>query len=175
MVLIGSGIALSCSGGGTSALPECEDGRDNDGDLLIDELDPSCIAGNDREADDPVKLCVDGIDNDGDGLIDSADPGCTGATDDDEYNAGPPACSDMRDNDGDGKTDYPFDPGCLNGNQDSEQDDCPSGAACPQCGDGRDNDGDGRIDYPAESGCQNAADDDEFVLDNPSGVVSTTS
>jgi|JI10StandDraft_1071094.scaffolds.fasta_scaffold03329_6 hypothetical protein len=173
MVLIGSGIALSCSGGGTSALPECEDGRDNDGDLLIDELDPSCIAGNEREADDPVKLCVDGIDNDGDGLTDAADPGCTGPTDNDEYNAGPPACSDDRDNDGDGKTDYPFDPGCLNGNQDSEQDACPDGAACPQCGDGRDNDGDGRMDYPGDSGCQNAADDDEFVLDTSACGVGT--
>jgi hypothetical protein len=100
-------------------------------------------------------------------------PGCTGPTDNDEYNAGPPACSDDRDNDGDGKTDYPFDPGCLNGNQDSEQTPAPTARRCPQCGDGRDNDGDGRMDYPGDSGCQNAADDDEFVLDTSACGVGT--
>src|SRR5688572_21726735 len=54
-----------------------------------------------------------------------------------------PDCADARDNDGDGKTDYPFDPGCLVPNQDSEGDDCPSGPNCPECGDGADNDFDG--------------------------------
>ncbi|MBK9029818.1 MAG: hypothetical protein IPL61_00495 [Myxococcales bacterium] len=178
LIVVGWGIALSsCSGGNSGlGLPECEDGRDNDGDLLIDELDPACIAGFDRESEDPIKLCADGLDNDGDGLIDTADPGCTDANDNDEYNAGPPACSDRVDNDGDGKTDFPFDPGCLNANQDSETDNCNDGDPsnyCPQCGDGADNDRDGSTDYPADSGCQNAADNDEFVLDTSACGVGT--
>jgi large repetitive protein len=169
-----AGIAVSsCSGGGGTSSPQCEDGIDNDGDLLIDELDPSCVAGNDRESDDPVKLCVDGLDNDGDGLIDSADPGCTGATDDDEFNGGPAQCSDGIDNDGDAKTDYPSDPGCLNANQNSELDNCPTGTGCPQCGDGVDNDGDTRVDYPNDPGCTSGSDDDEFVLDTTACGVGT--
>ncbi|MEZ4402634.1 MAG: hypothetical protein R3B06_21615 [Kofleriaceae bacterium] len=168
------GIALSgCSGGGGTGLSECEDGLDNDGDLLIDELDPACIAGATREAEDPVKACVDGLDNDGDGLIDGADPGCTGAEDDDEFNPGPPACNDGVDNDGDGRIDYPNDPGCLNANQESEADDCPDGPNCPQCSDGVDNDGDDRTDFPNDTGCATAADDDEFILDTSACGVGT--
>jgi hypothetical protein len=174
LLLVGSGIALSgCSGGGDLGLPECEDGRDNDGDLTIDELDPACQAGFDKESQDPIKLCADGLDNDGDTLIDLADPGCANAEDNDEYNAGPPECGDGMDNDGDGKTDFPNDPGCLNGNQNSEADDCPSGPNCPACGDGADNDRDNASDYPNDSGCMNAADDDEFVLDTSACGVGT--
>ena len=167
LVALAGGIALSsCSGGGpTAGLPECEDGIDNDNDLFIDELDPACKAGRDRESDDPTPKCEDGIDNDGDGHTDGDDPGCTYPGDDDEYDDGTPECGDGVDNDGDGKIDYPFDPGCRNRNQDSETDDCPSGPNCPQCGDGVDNDHDNRTDYPNDSGCTNAADDDEFVLD----------
>ncbi|HUQ05025.1 MAG TPA: hypothetical protein VM261_21125 [Kofleriaceae bacterium] len=80
-----------------------------------------------------------------------------------------PDCADSRDNDGDGKTDYPFDPGCLVPNQDSETDDCPSGPNCPECGDGRDNDFDGMTDYGGnDDDCTSAADDSE--LDIGSGV-----
>jgi hypothetical protein len=68
-----------------------------------------------------------------------------------------PQCSDGIDNDGDGKIDYPNDPGCLNANQNSETDDCPSGPNCPECANGKDDDGDGKIDYPADPGCHSAA------------------
>jgi hypothetical protein len=97
------------SGVGCAAqVPECSDTADNDGDGVIDALDPGCHTdGNpnnpgsydpndDSEAD--VPQCSDTGDNDGDGLIDAADPGChtdgnaTNAasydpTDDDETNA----------------------------------------------------------------------------------------
>ncbi|MBP8811854.1 MAG: hypothetical protein KBG48_36145 [Kofleriaceae bacterium] len=167
VALFSGGIALSgCSGGGTTALPECEDGRDNDDDGLIDEVDPACIEGADRESQDPTPACADGVDNDGDGNTDHPnDPGCTGPTDDDEFDPGEPDCSDGADNDGDGKTDYPNDPGCANANQDSEADTCATGA-CPACGDGDDNDGDGQTDFPNDTGCNSANDNDEFVL-NP--------
>jgi hypothetical protein len=117
------GASASCSGGG--GIPECNDGADNDGDGLIDQLDPGCIAGDDEDADPPV-ACNDTVDNDGDGLIDfPTDPGCDSATDPDEFDIRTPDCRDGADNDADGLTDYPADPGCLNPNQDGEQDDCP--------------------------------------------------
>ena len=58
-----------------------------------------------------------------------------------------PQCSDGRDNDGDGSVDYPADPGCTSGSDDTE---APNPT---QCDDGVDNDGDGSVDYPADPGC----------------------
>jgi hypothetical protein len=56
---------------------QCSDGRDNDGDGLIDRADPGCAAGGTEGGAQPVSQCRDGRDNDGDGLIDRpADPGC---------------------------------------------------------------------------------------------------
>ena len=49
-------------------------------------------------------------------------------------------------NDGDGKVDFPADPGCTAGNDNTE-------LGTTQCTDGIDNDGDGLIDFPAETGC----------------------
>src|SRR5436189_212251 len=65
---------------GSPAAAQCSDGRDNDGDGLVDEADPGCDA-DDTEApnDRPARAsdCHDGRDNDGDGLVDAAqDPGC---------------------------------------------------------------------------------------------------
>ncbi len=64
----------------------CEDGLDNDGDLLIDMDDPGCDSPTDDDETDTVPTaCNDGIDNDGDQLIDfPADPGCVSSEDDDE-------------------------------------------------------------------------------------------
>src|SRR5205823_3424343 len=69
--------------------PACSDGRDNDGDGLIDAQDPGChtdgnagnaASYNPQDTDEynapAAPACSDGRDNDGDGLIDSADPGC---------------------------------------------------------------------------------------------------
>lgn len=76
------------------------------------------------------------------------------------------ACNDGVDNDGDGFVDFPGDPGCALGLEDSEDDDCPDGARCPACGNGVDDDGDGAADYPADSGCDSASDDNELA-ENP--------
>ncbi len=65
-------------------------------------------------------------------------------------------CSDGIDNDGDGKTDYPFDPGCDSPSDDDESDTCP-GAGCPVCSNGMDDDADGLTDFPADWGCDSAA------------------
>jgi hypothetical protein len=61
----------------------------------------------------------------------------------------PALCSDGIDNDSDGKTDYPFDPGC-----DSPADDTEANlATAPVCADGVDNEPDGQTDFPADWGC----------------------
>ncbi|MDQ3365472.1 MAG: hypothetical protein M3680_08595 [Myxococcota bacterium] len=85
-----------------------------------------------------------------------------------QVDAGPTraACDDGIDNDGDGKTDYPYDPGCVLAQADSEADDCPSGPGCPQCANGIDDNGDGMTDFPEDPGCMSAADNAEF-LENP--------
>ncbi|HYF25774.1 MAG TPA: hypothetical protein VD931_08565 [Baekduia sp.] len=68
---------------------QCSDGRDNDGDGLIDARDPGCHT--DGNANNPASYdpdddnegggaggpqCSDGRDNDGDGRVDARDPGC---------------------------------------------------------------------------------------------------
>ena len=75
-----------------------------------------------------------------------------------------PACSDGVDNDGDGSTDYPFDLGCADAADDTE--DSP---AAPQCSDGRDNDGDGLRDFPSDPGCFSPLSDSE-TDDCPDGL-----
>jgi hypothetical protein len=89
-----------CAGGGTEAdgatsttaptttaptpppppppVSECSDGRDNDGDGLVDRAqDPSCATGGSEGGAQATSECRDGRDNDGDGLVDRpADPGC---------------------------------------------------------------------------------------------------
>ncbi len=140
------------------ALAACADGRDNDGDGLVDRKDPGCTsATDDDEANVSAKAaCADGRDNDGDGLIDGKDPGCTSATDDDEANvSAKAACADGRDNDGDGLIDGK-DPGCTSATDDDEA----NVSAKAACADGRDNDGDGLIDGK-DPGCASATDDDE--------------
>jgi hypothetical protein len=120
--------------------PQCTDGRDNDGDGLIDEADPGCDANNTEAPDNrsapgsapaPASAsdCHDGRDNDGDGLVDAAqDPNCANGGTEAGSVAPPKAnttttpppppplpaseCSDGRDNDGDGLIDRPADPGC---------------------------------------------------------------
>ncbi len=160
VLVVGSG----CGGG--SETPECEDNVDNDLDGLTDDADPACMAGNDRENQDPTVACNNGLDDDNDGLTDFPDdPGCESDSDTDEFGSGLPDCDDDRDNDGDGKIDFPNDPGCLVPNQDSETDDCPSGPNCPECGDGQDNDFDGMIDFGGgDTNCTSAADNTELDI-----------
>ena len=138
---------------GVSGTAACSDGKDNDGDGLIDSADPGCANGSDPDETD-VPQCSDGKDNDGDGLIDYPnDPGCSSFLDTTE--SGNPACSDGIDNDGDGKVDFPADPGCSSASDTNESD-------IPACSDGLDNDGDGKVDFPFDPGCTSALDDNEL-------------
>ena len=56
----------------------CNDGKDNDGDGLIDGDDDGCIRNATHAVADPIEEidCQDGFDDDGDGLVDEDDPGC---------------------------------------------------------------------------------------------------
>jgi hypothetical protein len=74
-------------------VPQCRDGRDNDGDGKTDHpADPGCASpDDDDEGDDPPGAqCFDGVDNDADGRTDAADPGCDIGPEDenDEYYPG---------------------------------------------------------------------------------------
>ncbi|MBN93590.1 MAG: hypothetical protein CL928_05870 [Deltaproteobacteria bacterium] len=101
----------------------CNDGRDNDGDGLVDCDDPDCAV--DGVCDE---ICGSGSDTDGDGLIDCDDPDCS--TD----SGCPEDCSNGVDDDADEALD------CF----DSE---CAFEPACSGvesiCDDGQDNDSDG--------------------------------
>jgi hypothetical protein len=140
----------------------CGDGKDNDGDGVIDDEDPGCAVGDgDTEgAADPIAPpCRNGRDDDGDLEIDYPnDPGCRSADDDDETDPPdpPPRCNDGIDNDADGIIDYPRDPGCVDLEDDDEFEQFDT-----QCSNGSDDDGDGDTDYPDDTGCTNAADPSE--------------
>lgn len=118
----------SGGGGGTTGgttTPACRDGEDNDGDGMIDSLDPGCHT--DGDATNPA----------------SYDP-----QDQNEFNSSRPAycelvpsapecqlpltavCDDGIDNDQDGLIDYPQDPGCTSLSDSSEED--PTIAFCIQ-------------------------------------------
>jgi hypothetical protein len=56
-------------------------------------------------------------------------------------------CCDGAEGDGDGLVDYPDDPGCSSGEDETER-----SVALP-CDDGLDGDGDGRVDFPEDAGC----------------------
>ncbi len=111
-------------------LPQCNDGRDNDGNGLVDfgpgPRDPGCASAADTtEATSPPPTaspqCSDGVDNDGDGKVDYPnDPGCTSRADEDEVDPPvPPACADGIDNDGDLRIDL-ADPGCSSASDNDE-------------------------------------------------------
>jgi hypothetical protein len=127
---------------GSPAVSQCSDGRDNDGDGLVDAADPGCDAGNSEAPNNrPAQAsdCHDGRDNDGDGLIDAAqDPGC--ANGGSEAGSGAPSTTTTTTTTT-APTTTTVPP--------------PSTSATPpsECSDGRDNDGDGLIDRPADPGC----------------------
>jgi len=114
------------------ALAECVNGRDDDGDGLVDHAeDPECRDGHDKSerAD-----CGNGADDDGDGAVDLADAGCSNGAEASEA----PNCDDGIDDDGDGFTDFGADPGCSGWRSDLED---------ARCQNGIDDDGDGKIDF----------------------------
>ncbi len=65
----------------------------------------------------------------------------------------PSLCLDGIDNDGDGKTDYPFDPGCADPGDNDEA----NPTTAPVCANGNDDDSDGSSDFPADFGCAAAS------------------
>ncbi len=108
-------------------VPACRDGLDDDGDGLVDGLDPDCL---DRDDDDEsgatgapreelpevlpaafagAAACDNGVDDDGDGVADAADPDCLGG---DARAEALPACANGVDDDGDGVQDGE-DPDCI--------------------------------------------------------------
>src|SRR4051794_30930805 len=109
--------------------PQCSDGKDNDGDGMIDfPEDLGCTSVTDDSEDSaPTAQCMDGRDNDGDGKMDyPADPGCSAPNQDDEVDDCPngpgcPACSNGKDDDANGMMDYPNDPGCTSAADPSEE------------------------------------------------------
>ena len=135
-----------------SEYEQCRDGKDNDGDGLIDMADPGCSSADDNNESDATSQCQDKKDNDGDGLIDMADPGCSTPQDNNEGDA-TSQCQDKKDNDGDGLIDM-ADPGCSTPQDNSESD------GTSQCQDKKDNDGDGLIDM-ADPGCSTPQDYNE--------------
>lgn len=58
---------------------QCKDGVDNDGDGLVDQLDPQCASAAGATLEGTAR-CADGLDNDGDKLTDLSDPDCADAT-----------------------------------------------------------------------------------------------
>ncbi len=113
--------------------PQCSDGKDNDGDGLIDfPDDPGCTSAEDDSEDSPTSpQCSDGRDNDGDGKIDYPnDPGCFSPLQDDETDDCPdgpmcPQCANLKDDDGNGLIDFPNDPGCSAASDTDEYTDNP--------------------------------------------------
>lgn len=148
---------------GDPSCPACQNGLDDDGDMLVDyPLDPGCMRREDTDEGEPPPAgeCANDVDDDGDGAADYPDdPGCTDEEDDDETDPPPAACANDADDDGDGDIDYPDDPGCESASDADETDGCPG--ACPACANGMDDDGDGDADYPADAECASASDDDE--------------
>jgi hypothetical protein len=93
----------------TSAAPasDCHDGKDNDGDGLIDNAqDPGCDFGS------------EGATSKDDAVIDPLDD--TTASPPPSPPAAPNDCSDGKDNDGDGLTDTAQDPGCDKGGTEAD-------------------------------------------------------
>ena len=97
-----SNTAKKCNEGDvTCTKAQCSDGKDNDGDGLIDyPNDPGCFSPNQDSEDDDCPdgpncpECSNGKDDDGNGLTDytGGDPGCYAAGDFSEFTDDPTAC-----------------------------------------------------------------------------------
>ena len=80
----------------------CNDGIDNDGNLIIDSKDPSCDSALDEIEDENADDCANGSDDDGDGWIDLDDVDCRADGSETGFTFG---CNDGYDNDFDGLID----------------------------------------------------------------------
>jgi len=146
---------------GAVELPRCSNGRDDDGDGLIDAEDPGCAGPQDnRELDEGELLpCATDATLSGDCVY-------SGGTGGGELLPG--ACSNGIDDDGDGRVDAD-DPGCQRSTAEGEPDSEWDGPRVTQCSDGRANEVPaghearyqvpaGRIDLTSP-GCYDADDD----------------
>src|SRR6185503_3044916 len=114
-----------CTGPECELGAACRDGADNDGDTLVDCMDPNCAMEPNCV---PEPVCDDGLDNDLDTLIDCLDMDCDGVSGCEFGNE--VTCDDDFDNDTDGDID------CA----DSQCAAQPLCMAETDCGDGMDND-----------------------------------
>jgi hypothetical protein len=90
-----------------TAVEDCANGYDDDGDHQVDCFDPDCMA---LIACAPAEVCSNQTDDDRDGLVDCADPQCAGS--DDCADAVETRCDDGGDDDGDQLVDCD-DPDCA--------------------------------------------------------------
>jgi hypothetical protein len=161
-VLLPAAARAECDPGGRCCNDAacCSDGRDNDGDGLVDCDDPSCAGLGGCPGGGGAEICDDLVDNDLDGLVDCDDSDC--ANDPACVQPGEVDCADHEDNDNDGFVDCD-DSDCVG------TPDCPVGES--DCSNGIDDDADGLIDCadvvdcaddPAcsEADCGNGVDDD---------------
>jgi hypothetical protein len=153
---------------------QCEDGNDNDGDLLIDEADPGCHTdGNpnnpatydpkdDDETDAAQPQCSDGVDNADpeDTLADSADPGCHS-----DGNAGNSNSYVPSDND---ETDAGTVPECRDGHDNDDPEDDLADSDDPDCHSDFDPDNDDSYTPDGSEGCDEIPADTETVRDDRS-------
>jgi hypothetical protein len=136
----------------------CDNGLDDDGDLLIDCSDPDCSSAPGCQSG--VEICDNGLDDDKDGFVDCQDTDCQGNP---NCQSTAEVCDNNYDDDGDGLTDC-NDPDCFS---------FPACTSTPEiCTNGVDDDGDGLIDCkdpqcfgdPAcqsqPENCTNKVDDD---------------
>lgn len=138
---------------------DCDNGLDDDGDLLVDyPADDGCYSRDDlSEGLGSVESCRNGVDDDGDGFTDfgpESDPGCSALRDSSERSTILPCDNDL-DDDHDGLKDN-LDPGCTSPT-DFDEADLGDGV----CNDGQDQDFDGLADFPLDPGCASIDDSDE--------------
>jgi hypothetical protein len=166
----GGGNGGNGGNGGTGVPPKgtCSDGKDNNGNGLVDASDPACHtdgnAGNPgsyNPSGNEYGTCADGRDNNNNGLIDIADPACHSdgnAHNPASYNpfanengvggfgGGAHTCSDGVDNNGNGLVDK-ADPVChTDHNANNAASYNPNGNEFGTCADGKDNNSNGLID-----------------------------
>jgi len=108
-----SAFLAACAGGSTSSQqPQteiCDNGFDDDGDHVVDCLDPDCLDS--PACQSAYEVCTNGFDDDSDGQIDCADPDCA-ANPACTVNPTPEVCTNGTDDDGDGQIDC-ADPDCA--------------------------------------------------------------
>jgi hypothetical protein len=153
--------ATACQPGPELTWAQCNDGRDNDCDTLVDSpTDVGCSvcpvpsSPSHAAAENTDALCSDGLDNDCNGTVDCADTGCApgGAITVCYLEATVAACSDGVDNDGDGRVDC-LQRACLSTTACRPATQEPAEHTAALCNNGLDDDHSGRADCD-DSACK---------------------